>query len=982
MKKISLKLKLQAGQSLVELVLVMALSAVILPALLTGFVSSRQGKVQQSQGTQAVYLLDQTIDSLRSIRERDWASFAVDGTYHTATLSGSWVLVSGSATVNGFTQQIVISDINRDLNGTIATSGGTLDPSSKKVNISITWNQPYISTVGASLYMTRYLSNNAFTQTTAAQFNSGILNSSQVTNTAGGEVILINNNKAKWCSPALSTATIDLPDGPPVAVSAVANTTTTSIPNNVFVAIAPFATTSGKLAYVAVTANTDPPVPTLKGTFTLDPSKYSSSGLIPTGINLTNSFRTNDVKYYTSPGGKLYALLATDLPDHEVVAVQINNGTGDSFQDPVNKIYKYWTFFNTTMYPVTQPILVNGNLETGNISPYSTTVNSGTGVINSTTVHTGTYSAKLTTTKNSPSGVGGGGGCSGGKRILVTPNSTYSWAGYINVPTSGNTKFKDARVRVVYYTACTNGSVISTNDSNLVSTTGQGWVQVTGTTTTDSTAAPYAEIQLLVESSSSGTTSTAYFDDITMTLTSSTFNDQAPFGYGASYLTILGDTGYIDSGGYLYAFDLSNIDSKTPTKGLDQVGCRILLDGYDCKPGTTASDLKYDAGETGASWSDVGSPAHNTCSDGGNIELNADHQLSAVQISGGNKYVYVAVGAGTNPELDVVDVSTAPTSNVINSTCGRGSDTGWKVTGTLDFDPASGTEEAANSVYAKSDGTRAYMSSNGGILHSGIPDSDQFYIIDTSNKSSPSFLSKWSSNGSGHWANTAQTGYYNGDSTNIELYPRRALTVLNGERAVLVGQDGIPNDGIEPKEYQVLNLATEATPTYCGGINFLPGFNDLTSVSEFDGDNFVYMVANTNEKQLKIIQGGPDTGIYADSGTFESQVYDATISSSFYHFDATINQPTNTTIKAQVGLAPPVGGNCASAVFTNNYVGPNGDLNAYFTPNGSAISGIIPFGAYGGYQNPNRCFKIKFFLSTTDANQTPTLYDFTVNYSP
>jgi len=971
----------QNGQSLVEIVLVMALSAIILPALLTGFVSSRQGKVQQSQRTQATYLLDQTIDSLRSVRERNWESFAVDGTYHTATLSGTWVLASGPATVNGFTQQIIISDVGRDLTGTIATSGGTLDPSSKKINVSITWSQPYISTVSASLYMTRYLSNNAFTQTTAADFNLGILNSSQVTNTAGGEVILINNNKAKWCSPALSTATIDLPDGPPVAVSAVANSTTTSIPNNVFVAIAPFATTSGKLAYVTVTANTDPPVPTLKGTFTLDPSKYSNSGLVPTGINLTNSFKTNDVKYYTSPGGKLYALLATDLSDHEVVAVQINNGTGDSYQDPVNKIYKYWTFFNTTMYPVTQPALVNNNLETGNISPYSTVINSGTGVINSTPIHMGTYSAKLTTTKNSLSGVGGGGGCSGGKRIQVVPNTTYSWSGYINVPTSGNTKFKDARVRVVYYTACAGGSVISTNDSNLVSTTGQGWVQVTGSAATDSTTNPYAEIQLLLESSSSGTTSTAYFDDISMSLVSSTFNDQAPFGYGASYITILGDTGYIDSGGYLYTFDLSNIDSKSPTVGLDQVGCRILLDGYDCKPGTTASDLKYTSGETGASWSDVGSPAHNTCSDGGNIELNADHQLSAVQV-GSNKYVYAAVGAGTNPELDIVDVSTPPTSNLTSGTCGRGSDAGWKATGTLDFDPASGTEEAANSVYAKADGTRAYMSSNGGILHSGIPDSDQFYIIDTTNKSSPSFLSKWSSNGSGHWANTAQTGYYNGDSTNIELYPRRALTVLNGQRAVLVGQDGIPNDGIEPKEYQVLNLETEATLSYCGGINFLPGFNDLTSVSEADGDNFVYMVANTNEKQLKIIQGGPDTGIYADSGTLESSIFDATLSNSFYHFFATVNQPTNTIIEAQVAVAPPVNNSCTSAVF--NYVGPNGDPTAYFTSNAGTISGIIPFGTYanGGYQNPNRCFRLKFFLSTTDENQTPTLYDFTVNYSP
>jgi len=46
-----------------------------------------------------------------------------------------------------------------------------------------------------------------------------------------------------------------------------------------------------------------------------------------------------------------------------------------------------------------------------------------------------------------------------------------------------------------------------------------------------------------------------YFDDITLSATSTTFNDQAPFNYGASSLVILNGTGYVDSGGYLYAFD-------------------------------------------------------------------------------------------------------------------------------------------------------------------------------------------------------------------------------------------------------------------------------------------------------------------------------------------------------------------------------------------------------------------------------------------
>lgn len=84
------------------------------------------------------------------------------------------------------------------------------------------------------------------------------------------------------------------------------------------------------------------------------------------------------------------------------------------------------------------------------------------------------------------------------------------------------------------------------------------------------------------------------------------------------------------------------------------------------------------------------------------------------------------------------------------------------------------------------------------------------------------------------------------------------MTVFNGLRAVLVGKDGI-TDGNNGKEYQVLNMSNETSPAYCGGLQFDSGFNDLTSVSELDGDNFVYMVGNTIGNELKIIQG---TGWY------------------------------------------------------------------------------------------------------------------------
>jgi len=778
------------GQMLVELLVAFGLAAVLLPAIITGFVSSNTGKVQQEQRLKAVGYLEEGVSAVRSIREAGWSNVSSNNTYHPVNVGNLWTLANGTETLEDFTRSIVVSDIT------------PIDLSIKKITVTVSWSNLIPSSVSSTFYMSRYLGNSAYTDTTTTDFNKGILNSLQVTNVSGGEIKLANNNKAKWCSPELSETTIDLPDGPPVAVSAYASATSSAIPNEAFVATSPTATNSAKLAYVSVTANSDPPVATLKGTFTLDATKYSNPSYVPVGINLTNNFKTNDVKYYTAPSGNMYALLATNLPDHEVIAIQITSGGVDSFVDPVNKIYKYWTFFNTRIY--------QGN----NIS---------------------------------------------------TPNQ-----------------------------------------------------------------------------------------------------DQAPFGYGAVSLSVFNNRGYALSGGYLYVFDLSNIDSKTTANGLDMVGCRIQLDGYDCEP-NNGTDKKYDAGQTGANWGDTTSPAHLNCSDGGNIELNADNHMSIVSVSG-STYVYVAVGAGTNPEFNIVNVTNVPTNStnprINNSSCGRitGGASGWKRISSLDFNSSSGTEEAANSVYAKSDGTRAYISSNGGIdgNNNGQPDSHQFYIINTTNKSSPSFVAN---------------GFYDGDSSNIELYPRRSLTVLNGQRAILVGQDGV-SDVIEPKEYQVLNIENESSLSYCGGINFLAGFNDLTSVSEADGDNFVYMVANTTEKQLKIVQGGPDTGIYTDSGYFESGPFNASTTVAFNRFASTLTLPTNTTIKYQVAGADAVSGSCSGATY--NYLGPDLTSSTYF----ATSSAQVPLTTIGTYKNPAQCFKYKAFFSTTDTNTTPILNDVTVNYSP
>ncbi len=978
------------GQTLVELVLAMGLAALIFPTLLAAFMTTREGKPQQEQRLQAIALLKETEQAVKSIRNGGWSTFASNGTFHPAVSGSVWSFSTGTATINGLTQSVIISDVERNTNGDIVTSGGTTDPSTKKVEITISWTQPQDSSITSTTYYTR-TGNATYQHTTKAHFDAGTIDDTQVLEASGGEVLLGNNNKGKWCEPAFSAATVDLPDGPPVAVDVKSSTTSINIPNDVFVATAPTTGTSVKFAYVTTTANTDPPAPTSQGMFTLDSTKYSQPSYVPSGIGLDNNFKTNDVKYYQSSSGKKYALIATDLPDKEIIAVLVddnnssnNETTTGEFADPVNNIYKYWTYFNTRLYAgSSQP-----TIDTGFFSPTSNAALTGGDNNGFETTTTSAYADDSSHAQDDNSGTATGTTCGS------TGKDKHQYYNYdISIP-SGVT-ISGIEVRLDAWVNSISGSPDPMMCVELSWDGGTTWTSaISNTLGTSQTAETFggssntwgrtwstgdfsnANFRMRITNVANDNSRDFSLDWAAVKIYYPSPNyDEAPYDYGATSIAVLGSTGYLASGGYLYVFDLSNIDSKSSSSSLDIKGCRIELDGYDCNS-STDKRRKYASGATGTNW---GAEQNATagCSDGGNVELYATNDIYPVQV-GANTYIYVAVGNGVDPELDVVNVTSVPTGStsptISNSSCGRasGGNSGWKLSDNYDFNNASNTQEAANSVFANSTGTRAYISSNGGIdgNSDGQPDSKQFYIIDTpGNKTNIGPVI-------GSYAGASPA-----PSADTELYPRRALTVQNGSRAVLVGQDGVSN-GNDAQEYQVLDNSTEATPTYCGGLDFDTGFNDLTSASELDGDNYLYMVANGTDNALKIIQGGPDDAIYVADGTYESPTYDAGVAAAFNSFTATVNKPAATTIQFQVAAAPPVSGSCTGASFT--FVGPGGDPAQYFTPTVSSFTGTIPFGNYlsSAYQNPGRCFRYKAWMSTTDQMVTPYIYDFTANYSP
>ena len=120
------------GQSIVELLVTMGLAALLLPALITGFMATRSGRAQQDQRLRATQLVSEAREAIRVVRENGWSSFAVNGTYHPVVSGASWSLVTSTETLDGITRSITISDAYRDGTGVLVSSGGNADAGTKK----------------------------------------------------------------------------------------------------------------------------------------------------------------------------------------------------------------------------------------------------------------------------------------------------------------------------------------------------------------------------------------------------------------------------------------------------------------------------------------------------------------------------------------------------------------------------------------------------------------------------------------------------------------------------------------------------------------------------------------------------------------------------------------------------------------------------------------------------------------------------------
>ncbi|MBI4130653.1 hypothetical protein HY468_05020 [Candidatus Roizmanbacteria bacterium] len=287
-------------------------------------------------------------------------------------------------------------------------------------------------------------------------------------------------------------------------------------------------------------------------------------------------------------------------------------------------------------------------------------------------------------------------------------------------------------------------------------------------------------------------------------------------------------------------------------------------------------------------------------------------------------YAYVTINSSST-QLQILDVSDPENLSIVSS--------------------LSLTNVGGRDVYVNETGTRAYA------VMAYSSSNPEFFIVDITDKGNPQLIS----------GGTYDTGSMS--PTGIRVVP--------GGRAILVGESG-------GERYQVLNISNESAPVHCGGLNVTTDIYGVDAVLEGDGDAYSYIVTADSNAEFKIIEGGPG-GAFATSGVFESQTFSPGFNTAFNRFDVTVNTPVQTSIRFQIASVEPGSNGCVDADFSPfNFVGPDGTSASFFT-----TGDTIPTNDDGtGYENPAECFRFRSYLETTETTQTPTLYDFTVNYSP
>ena len=162
------RIKRAAGFGVIEVLIASGIIGATIFSLYYVFVLGTRLSVDAGNKISANFLAEEGLEAARFLRDSSWTdniSGLVSGTAYYLSfdkINSAWSITAGAqAPVDGtFYRKLTVENVSRDSNDNIVSSGGTLDPGTKKINIEVAWaNRGATSTILLSTYLTDMFDN-------------------------------------------------------------------------------------------------------------------------------------------------------------------------------------------------------------------------------------------------------------------------------------------------------------------------------------------------------------------------------------------------------------------------------------------------------------------------------------------------------------------------------------------------------------------------------------------------------------------------------------------------------------------------------------------------------------------------------------------------------------------------------------------------------------------------------------------------------
>lgn len=156
------------GFGLLEIVIASAIVSVSIFSLSAVSVLGSRLQSASLEKIRANFLAEEGLEAMRFLRDKGWdaniSSLSAGVNYYlNFSTSTSWWSVSSAAQPyidSLFDRKITVESVSRDSGDNIVLSGGTVDPDTKKINVSVSWQERNATnTVMLSTYLSDVFDN-------------------------------------------------------------------------------------------------------------------------------------------------------------------------------------------------------------------------------------------------------------------------------------------------------------------------------------------------------------------------------------------------------------------------------------------------------------------------------------------------------------------------------------------------------------------------------------------------------------------------------------------------------------------------------------------------------------------------------------------------------------------------------------------------------------------------------------------------------